>query len=139
MADNGIFSKNGRKRQKGLLSGAYKDILKKNASEDIKNAMGLEDGATYADAIASQVVKRAIGLVPDDKICFRAITELRETTEGKTAEKIIASGENSELTNLALLMRKPPAPPDGEDAAIAEDNKTEEAENDFHNSGEQDE
>lgn len=130
--DSMFDKKKSRKVNRGLLSGAYRHALKTQAPEDIKTSMGLEDGSTMADAVASQLLKRAIGLVPDDKICFRAITELRETTEGKTPDKIIASGTNPELAALAKMMQGPPAPTDSEAAATAEDKSTEDAEEDFH-------
>lgn len=112
-----------------ILSVAYKKILSQVISEDLKQEMQLEDGSTYAEAIASNVVRRALGKVKDDQICFRAITEIRETTEGKTAEKIIAAGTNEELTNLARIMQGEPATADGDES---EDSATEDAEVDFH-------
>jgi len=90
---------------RNLLSGAYKVILTKPLNEELKTEFHMEDGATWADLIAITVAKRAIGKVPDDKICFRAITELRETTEGKTPDKVIAAGSNEELANLAKIMQ----------------------------------
>jgi hypothetical protein len=113
----------------GLLSKAYRAQLAKPVSEDLKQRMSLEAGDTYAVAIAKQVVDRAIGRVKDDEICFVAIKELRETTEGKTAEKVIAAGSNVELMELAKIMGGEPAPPDDD---LEGDEETEEVEADFH-------
>jgi hypothetical protein len=122
--------------RQALLSGAYKGILNELIDEETREAMDLPEGSTWAYVIGRQVVKRAIGTVPDDKICFKAITELRETTEGKTPEKIIAAGSNLELTALAQIMRGDPAPPD--DDLLAEDAITEKIEDDFHSSNVED-
>lgn len=121
---------NGRPRgpSKNLLSSAYKAILGNKLDEDLRQKLNLPEGCTWADAIGFTVVKRAVGEVPDDKICFRAITELRETTEGKTPEKVIAAGSNEELTALAKIMQGEPAPPDGEE----EDKASEATEAAFH-------
>jgi hypothetical protein len=103
--------KDGKPRvmRKKLLGQAYKDILTTTITEDLKQELGLRDGATYADGIAMQVVKTALGVINEDKISFRAIVELRETTEGKTAEKVIAAGTSQELANLAAIMQGEPA------------------------------
>lgn len=103
-----------KNKQKHLLSGAYKVILTKPLDEDTRAEFNMQEGDTWADLIAFTVAKRAIGKVPDDKICFRAITELRETTEGKTPEKVIAAGSNEELANLAKIMQGEPASTDEE-------------------------
>jgi hypothetical protein len=121
-------------RKKNLLSASYKAILGEVLDEDTKQEFNMPDGSTWADLIAKHVVKRAVGKVPDEKICFRAITELRETTEGKTPEKVIAAGSNEELANLARIMQGEPAPPEGEEAITDEDQATENAEADFHSS-----
>jgi hypothetical protein len=121
---------------KNLLSKSYKAIMGIQLPEDLKQKLGLDDGCTYADAIGYQVVKRALGLVPDDRICFRAITELRETTEGKTPDKVIAAGTNAELSNLARIMQGEPAPPDSDldetDKPDPEDKLSEDSERNFH-------
>jgi hypothetical protein len=115
------------------LSRAYKMELGKPVSQAVKEKLSLEDGASYAEAIARQVVHKAIGMVKDDELDFCAIKELRETTEGKTADKIIAAGTNSELENLAKIMAGEPAKPDGEeDEATVGDDETESAEEAFH-------
>ena len=98
-----------------LLSGAYKEYLGALVTESVRKELKLPEGSTWADAIALQTVKRAVGLVAKENICFTAITELRESTEGKTPEKM-AIGGNSELAALAAAMAQPPAPlPGGED------------------------
>lgn len=119
---------------KNLLSKSYKAILGDALPQDVKEEFGMGDGSTWADLVAMHVVKRAVGKVPDEKICFRAITELRETTEGKTPEKVIAAGSNEELANLARIMQGEPAPADGENSNTVEDDVTEKSEADFHSS-----
>jgi hypothetical protein len=121
-------------RKNNLLSPAYKAILGDILDQETKEEFKMPDGSTWADLIAKHVVKRAVGKVPDEKICFRAITELRETTEGKTPEKVIAAGSNEELANLARIMQGDPAPPEGDEAVIQDDEVTENAEADFHSS-----
>jgi len=121
-----------KRTAKKLLSQAYAEALSKPVSEDLRQKFGLDEGThLMADVIARQVVLHSIGEVKDDAISHRSITELRETTEGKTAEKIIAAGTNSELAALAQIMNGNPAPPDGQEAD-PEDAQTEDAENDFH-------
>jgi hypothetical protein len=116
-----------------LLSSAYKAILGRKMSEDLRQELNLDEGASYADGIASRVVLRAIGKNKSEDVDFKAITELRETTEGKTPDKIIAAGTNEELTNLARIMAGSPAEPDSHEEEItAPDSITEEAEANFH-------
>ena len=91
-----------------LLSAGYREWLGRLVDEDTRHKFGLPEGSTWADAIALQTVKRAVALVGKDDICFTAITELRETTDGKTAEKIVAAG-NEELLALARAISGPPA------------------------------
>lgn len=98
-----------------LLSAAYRAYLAVLVDEDTRKKLRLQEGSTWADAIAVQTVKRAVGMVGKDDICFTAITELRETTEGKTAEKIVATG-NEELMALAQALNSPPVPTPGESA-----------------------
>jgi hypothetical protein len=93
-----------------LLSQGYREWLGVQVPEKIREDMRLPEGATWADAIAVHTIKRAVGIVGKDNICFTAITELREATEGKIAEKIVATG-NEELMALAQAMNSPPAPP----------------------------
>lgn len=102
---NGVTKGHGAK----LLSASYKAYLGTLVDEQTRRDMKLPEGSTWADAIALQTVKRAIGQVSKEQICFTAITELRETTEGKTAEKIIATG-NEELQALAAAITGTPAP-----------------------------
>jgi CO dehydrogenase/acetyl-CoA synthase beta subunit len=92
-----------------LLSAAYKKVLGKKVPEEVKEKLKLEDDANWAEAIAEHVAKNAVGVVNNKDISFAAISELRESTEGKTPEKIIAAGTNEELTNLAAIMNGPPA------------------------------
>jgi len=129
----------GAGRKPNLLSAAYKAQLAKPMSADLAQALGLpdEEEHNYAEAIAHVVVHRAIGKVKDDQICFRAITELRETTEGKTPEKIIAAGTNEELVALATIMKGEPAPPDSD--LMEDDRSSESAEADFHGNPSNDE
>jgi len=97
-----------------LLSAGYREWLGRLCPEDVRLKNGLPEGATWADAISLQTVKRAVGLVGKEDICFTAITELRETTEGKTAERVVSAG-NEELLALARAIGGPPAePPDNE-------------------------
>jgi|SRR6516164_3910366 hypothetical protein len=91
-----------------LLSAGYREWLARLVTEDIRKKFGLPEGSTWADAIALQTIKRAVALIGKEDICFTAITELRETTEGKTAEKIVAGG-NEELAALAMALRAPAA------------------------------
>lgn len=83
-----------------LLSAAYRAYLGELVPEADRRAMKLQEGSTWSDAIALQTIKRAVGMVSKENICFTAITELREATEGKIAEKIVAAG-NEELAALA--------------------------------------
>jgi hypothetical protein len=79
---------------KGKISEAMSAMLTEKIPEHMKTFLGIDDvpDATWADAISYQTVKRAVGLIDGDKICFTAITELRETTEGKTPEKSEVAG-----------------------------------------------
>lgn len=105
----GRYTSNGTK----LLSAAYKAQLGTLLDEQTRQEFRLAEGATWADLIALQTVRRAVGDVDKEKICFTAITELRETTEGKTPEKIAVSG-NEELAALMAAVAAPPAPePEG--------------------------
>jgi hypothetical protein len=93
-----------------LLSAGYREWLGRLVPEETREQNKLPEGATWADFIAIHTIKRAVGLVQKENICFTAITELRETTEGKTAEKIVAAG-NEELLALAQAINGPPVPP----------------------------
>lgn len=103
----------GRKVGAKLLSVGYREWLGRLVPESTRLEYKLPEGATWADAIAMQTIKRAVGLVSKENICFTAITELRESTEGKTAEKIVTTG-NEELAALAIALREPPVDPGGE-------------------------
>jgi len=91
-----------------LLSAGYREWLGRLVPEQTRTDLGLPEGSTWADAIALQTVKRAVGLIKKDDICFTAITELRESTEGKTPEKVIAAS-NEELLALARAVSGAPA------------------------------
>jgi hypothetical protein len=91
-----------------LLSTAYRAFLGRLVPEEQRLALKLPEGATWADAIAVQTIKRAVGLVGKEQICFTAITELRETTEGKNPERLVTAG-NEELAALAKVLAGPPA------------------------------
>jgi hypothetical protein len=99
-----------RSRSEGqkLLSAAYRAYLGRLIPEADRLSLKLPEGATWADAIAVQTVKRAVGLVSKEQICFTAISELRETTEGKNAERIVTAG-NEELAALARVIAGPAA------------------------------
>lgn len=109
---DGSLKGNGKK----LLSSAYRATLGNLVDTATREANGLPEGTTWADFIALQTVKRSVGIVGKDNICFTAITELRETVEGKTPEKMVAAGGNSELAALVQAINSPPAPePEGEE------------------------
>lgn len=95
-----------RAEGKILLSSAYKSYLGRLVPEADRLTLKLPEGATWADAIAAQTIRRAVGLVDKEHICFTAITELRESTEGKTPERVIAAG-NDELKALAEAISAP--------------------------------
>lgn len=105
-----IKSEYGKGRGAGakLLSGAYKEYLARLVDEQTRVEHHLAPGTTWADFIALQTVKRATGLVSKEQICFTAITELRESTEGKIPERM-AVGGNEELAALAMALSQPPA------------------------------
>jgi hypothetical protein len=92
-----------------LLSSAYRAFLGRLVTEEDRLRLKLPEGATWADAIAVQTIKRAVGLINKEQICFTAITELRESTEGKNADRIVTAG-NEELAALAKVLAGPPAP-----------------------------
>jgi len=91
-----------------LLSAAYKAQLGNLVDEATREEHHLPEGTTWADFVALQTVKRAVGMVAKENICFTAITELREATEGKIAEKIVATN-NEELMALARAINGEPA------------------------------
>lgn len=96
-----------------LLSTAYRAYLGRLVDEATRVSLKLPEGATWADAIAVQTIKRAVGLVGKEQICFTAITELRESTEGKNPERLVTAG-NEELAALAKVLAGPPALEDQE-------------------------
>lgn len=99
----------GRGAGSKLLSSAYKEYLGRLVDEDTRVTQHLPMGTTWADFIAFQNVRRAVGLVSKEQICFTAITELRETTEGKTPERAVVGG-NEELAALARALSAEPEP-----------------------------
>lgn len=105
-----LKSEYSKERGKGtkLLSAAYKAYLGTLVDEANRLTLKLPPGSTWSDAVALQTVKRAVGIIHKDNICFTAITELREATEGKIAEKIVAAG-NEELAALARAINGEPA------------------------------
>jgi uncharacterized protein (UPF0218 family) len=105
---------------KKLLSAAYREYLGRLIPTKLREELKLPEGTTFADAIAVQTMLRAIGQVSKEHICFTAITEIRETTEGKTAERIVAAG-NEELAALARAMVGEPAPIPDDNPSTAED------------------
>jgi hypothetical protein len=107
----GVMDRSRSEGQK-LLSSAYRAFLGRLIPEADRLSLKLPEGATWADAIAVQTIKRAVGLVSKENICFTAIAELRETTEGKNAERIVTAG-NEELAALARVLAGPPAEEDG--------------------------
>lgn len=104
-----IKSEYGKGRGAGakLLSSAYKEYLGRLVDEHTRVEQHLPQGTTWADFIAFQNVRRAVGLVSKENICFTAITELRESTEGKTPERV-AVGGNEELMALARAIAGDP-------------------------------
>lgn len=110
----------GRGTGKQLLSSAYKGVLGSLLDEDTRVTNHMPNGSTWADLIALAVVQRAVGARNKELVCFTAITELRETTEGKTPEKV-AIGGNEELAALARALNAPleeipePTGPEGEE------------------------
>lgn len=91
-----------------LLSAAYREYLARLIPEDHRIVLNLPEGSTWADAIAVQAVKKAVGLISKEDICFTAITELRESTEGKTPERNLVAG-NEELLALTRAVNAPVA------------------------------
>jgi hypothetical protein len=79
-----------------VLSDAYKHILKQPCPPDVcrKLKLSVSDGLTVAEALAWQVLRRSIGMIDNDGLCFAAVTELREVTEGKVPERGEFSGPN---------------------------------------------
>ena len=83
-----------------LLSDAYRVHLSAQIPYEVAIALGIPKEWKWADAIASQVLKKAVGQVSDKEINFIAITELRESTEGKNVERPSLGQSNTELTAL---------------------------------------
>jgi hypothetical protein len=105
----------GRPKKK-LLSDAYSVHLNARVPREIAKALGCPENWSWADAIANQVLKKAVGQVSDKDINFTAITELRESTEGKTPERVAIGQGNEELTALARAISDGPIDNDIPDA-----------------------
>lgn len=91
-----------------LLSDTYKVHLESRVPKEIAKALGCPENWSWADAIANQVLKKAVGQISDKDISFTAITELRESTEGKTPERVAIGQGNEELTALARAISDGP-------------------------------
>jgi hypothetical protein len=76
------------------ISEAYTAYLEQKMPDDECRQLNFEPGTTWADALAIQTMRRSLGLVDANGICFTAITELRETTEGKTPDKAELTGKD---------------------------------------------
>lgn len=88
-ANPGGVPKGGQRK----IKAAYEAVLGDRLPEDLCEALGLayEDEPTWADAMALQMVRKAIDSNSANP-SFAAVTELRETTEGKTPDKFEGSG-----------------------------------------------
>lgn len=75
------------------ISEAYNGALSQDIGEEYKIKLGLDKDApcSWADAIAIQTCRKAVD-GDSSNVNFTAITELRETTEGKTPEKTELGG-----------------------------------------------
>jgi hypothetical protein len=84
------------------ISGAYKAILTQEVPEDVLERLSVESGATWADLIAIQTARKATGAtnIATDRMSFQAITELRETTEGKTPDRSEVAGAGGAPLNM---------------------------------------
>lgn len=90
------------------ISEAYAISLQMEVPEEERIQLQLPVGATWAMAIANQMLRRAVALIASDKLDFKAVTELRETCEGKTPERAVVTG-NSELQALSASLMGGPA------------------------------
>jgi len=103
-----------------LLSNAYKAHLSARVPNEVAKALGIPNTWRWADAIASQVLKKAVGQVSDKEINFIAITELRESTEGKNVERPSLGQSNTELTALMSAIAAGPIEAPIIDAEVSE-------------------
>ena len=110
-------SQHKRWRMAKKLSEAYANNLAARVPDNILRALDIwdpdvESKLTWADLLAQRVLARAVGQVANDKICFTAITELRETTEGRNVDKPTIGNANSELLALASAIAAGPVVPE---------------------------
>ncbi len=75
------------------ISNAYAHILEQEIPDFWKRKFNIEGPCTWANLIALQAVQQAVQ-PKQDLIHMPAITELRETTEGKTPDKVEATGRD---------------------------------------------
>ena len=93
------------------ISDAYKARLNDEIPVPIAQLLSVSPRMTWAELIALQTLKKAVGVLEkDNDISFTAITELRESTEGKTPERVAIGGGNLELDALAKAIAAGPAP-----------------------------
>lgn len=97
-----------------LISEAYHAYLQKQIPEEDCLKLGIDpaDNLTWADMIAVRTMQRSIGIVGSDKVCFDAIQELREVTEGKIPEKAEVTGKDgaalSAPPQVNIVFKDPP-------------------------------
>jgi hypothetical protein len=116
-----IGNPNGRNGSKPrLLSNAYRAHLSARVPKEIAIALGIPETWKWADAITSQILKKAVGRISDKDISFVAITELRETTEGRNVDKPSLGQSNTELTALMSAMASGPVEAPIIDAEVSE-------------------
>ena len=93
------------------ISEAYKAKLNDEIPVEIAQLLSVSPRMSWAELIALQTLKKAVGVLDKDSdISFTAITELRESTEGKTPERVAIGGGNAELDALAKAIAAGPAP-----------------------------
>jgi hypothetical protein len=112
------YGSNGKKPR--LLSDAYRIHLSARVPKEVAKALGIPDTWKWADAIASQILKKAVGQVSDKEINFTAITELRESTEGRNVERPSLGQSNTELTALMSAIAAGPIEAPIIDAEVSE-------------------
>jgi hypothetical protein len=76
------------------ISEAYARHLEDKVPEDIATDLDIPLNSTWADAIAYQQLRQAIVRPANDVVNQEAVTELREVTEGKLADKSEFSGRD---------------------------------------------
>lgn len=96
------------------ISEAYSNVLSMDIGPELKKALGVDESEefSYSEAIALQQARKAIdnGMANPS---FDAVTELRETTEGKTPDKSeVAGAGGAPLTapNFVVNFVKPRKP-----------------------------